>query len=658
MSHCMCCIMRTTLLLCLSCVLTLLLVPTPSNSLSLKPPSPSHVTTTATNTNTKPQAIIIGAGPVGIATALVLASPRHNYNVLLLESSPETTSQSKYDPTKAFLYNVNSRGQELTRQFPNMQRKLEERSVASKGVTNTTITIVPANPEEDIPGKEGAMVGVSNGVSDDDNDDDDDDQTKEKDGTTNNASSGNNNGMQSEKAVGVGYWIPRHEMVKLMVECMEEHNEKGDGGKITFLTGQECISVMPVKRTDNIVDHDAGGISVTTTTAATNGDSNKTQQQYYATLVIGADGMNSKVRECLASQSTKTSSSLSSSSWSNKSPSPKKFQLKKYTSPASHLRIKVLQLPPQFEIPNAHGKPPLKTTGEDLYAIRSINTGPRNYLSLRLLPMRDNTAVRPTNIVTRPDHEVWNIRNGNAMREYFQKSFPRMNFSNDVGGGGGLISSQEWDRFAKAEGTRFPFCQYSEGMAAWDEDGTSGVALVGDAIHAFPPDIGQGVNAGLMDVVCLDRALCGLDTVTGKEISTAAAATATATRGNHSQKEPPVLQSNLARYQKQHAPEIAALIRVARFGSPYQYKQPHRIDRLRRNLWLANVAFRLLLNKMTFGLIQKPCIMLTQMPELTFRQVMRRADLTTALFKAIIVGVLGVWIRQRFGFGFLSMGLK
>ena len=34
-----------------------------------------------------------------------------------------------------------------------------------------------------------------------------------------------------------------------------------------------------------------------------------------------------------------------------------------------------------------------------------------------------------------------------------------------------------------------------------------GVVLVGDTLHTFPPDIGQGVNTGLMDVASLDHVL-------------------------------------------------------------------------------------------------------------------------------------------------------
>lgn len=332
------------------------------------------------------------------------------------------------------------------------------------------------------------------------------------------------------------------------------------------------------------------------------------------------------MRNCLASAPT--------SIWkSHKGFQPNRFKLKQWTSPSTHLRIKVLQLPPQFEIPNAGDKQPLKTVSKDIYALRSVNTGPRDYLSLGLLPMKDNNAVRPTNINTRPDHEVWEITDGKAMQQYFQKAFPRLNFGKD-----GMVSQEEWERFAKAQGTRYPHCQHSEGLSVYDGSGTCGVALVGDAIHAFPPDIGQGVNAGLMDVVCLDRALKGLDTETGEEITEKKNSKITTT-----------LQSNLERYQKQHSPETASLIRLARFGAPYQYKQPHRADKILRKLWTMNVAFRLMLSKLTFGLIQPPCIILSQNKDLTFRQVMKRADRTTALLKTCLVGIIGIWMKQQFG---------
>jgi len=307
------------------------------------------------------QAVVVGCGPVGVAASLILAS-KHNFDVTLLESSPESSSQSKYDPTKAFLYNVNGRGQTLTKMFPTMHQKLVERSVTSKGFAATKLIVVPADPAEPIPESKSNMQGTTN-----------EEEGKQK----------NNISMPTgEKAANVGYWLPRHEMVQLMVEEIDEHNRRGLGGKITLCTGQECVSVLP-REND-------GGITITTKDVVS---SAQTTKEYNANLVVGADGMNSKVRECLANASPGT--------WSSKCVKSSKFIPKKYTSPASYLRIKVLQLPPQFEIPDADGKPPLKTFSEDIYAIRSVNTGPRTYLSLGLLPMKNNNAVRPTNIITR-----------------------------------------------------------------------------------------------------------------------------------------------------------------------------------------------------------------------------------------------------------------
>lgn len=154
----------------------------------------------------------------------------------------------------------------------------------------------------------------------------------------------------------------------------------------------------------------------------------------------------------------------------------------------------------------------------------------------------------------------------------------------------------------------------------------------GDSVHAFPPDIGQGINAGLTDVEALDRALLGQDLITGEQGT-----------------PPATLGDALKTYEKVHSPEVAAVIRLARFGSPYQYKQPLYKDRVGRFFWTANVAFRMLLNKLSFGLIPNASILLVQNTNLTYRQVMRRADLTTAgittFFAAILWKVLSRFFK-------------
>lgn len=74
-----------------------------------------------------------------------------------------------------------------------------------------------------------------------------------------------------------------------------------------------------------------------------------------------------------------------------------------------------------------------------------------------------------------------------------------------------ILPNEEWERFIAAEGTRFPLCQYTNGVSISSVDKKSAVVLVGDALHSYPPDIGQGVNSGLADVVQLGKSLEDVD---------------------------------------------------------------------------------------------------------------------------------------------------
>ena len=87
--------------------------------------------------------------------------------------------------------------------FPSMHETLVERSVASKGFAGTKITIVPDDPNVAIPiskKKEEKKATLA----------------LDTDASNNSNSNSNNSVMPSgEKAAAAGYWIPRHEMVKL-----------------------------------------------------------------------------------------------------------------------------------------------------------------------------------------------------------------------------------------------------------------------------------------------------------------------------------------------------------------------------------------------------------------------------------------------------------
>ena len=132
-----------------------------------------------------------------------------------------------------------------------------------------------------------------------------------------------------------------------------------------------------------------------------------------------------------------------------------------------------------------------------------------------------------------------------------QENFPRMEFQPESEGG--IISDAEWDRFAKAKGISFPYCQYcpklvvsskasyegndgEEGEGEEELGSDCGIVILGDAAHSFPPDTGQGINAGLSDVVYLDKVL-----KSGKGTQT--------------------LSASLKAYEKVRAPEVGFMIR-------------------------------------------------------------------------------------------------
>jgi len=63
------------------------------------------------------QAVIVGGGPVGLAAALTLSNSPHCYNFIVLEKTSGQESVARYDPSRAYLYNVNALGQEWLMAF-------------------------------------------------------------------------------------------------------------------------------------------------------------------------------------------------------------------------------------------------------------------------------------------------------------------------------------------------------------------------------------------------------------------------------------------------------------------------------------------------------------------------------------------------------------
>jgi kynurenine 3-monooxygenase len=391
--------------------------------------------------------IIVGGGPIGLATALTLARAPHSYNITLLEATSDLTSV--YDPSKSYLYNVNARGLEWfvnptiapQSAYERLQQMGYSPGVGSMG----TFYAVPANPLQAIPNaKQLTMMSKT--------------QSSKKVGSK---------PMPSPKP---SYWIPRHQLNEILYDCCNEHNANHNDTKTTIrvFSGKPVGNIYPSTDDENLI-----------AVHCQDGDI------YTGALIVAADGINSVVRSSLAGLLSHTPSHHyhPSSSWlqSNK----KSFRVRKFQTPATGLKFKALQFKPKLIIQNSTVS---DTNGDcdtplqyftpistDIVSLRGRNTGFRNRLSLGFLPMKDPNMIRLGNTIAPYDHEIWSLRNGTEAKHWFMRTFPRLLWNESI------IHEDEWDRYVQTRATTFPLCQYSPGSAVASPNGLCGVVMVGDS---------------------------------------------------------------------------------------------------------------------------------------------------------------------------------
>ncbi|KAL7570692.1 hypothetical protein ACA910_017816 [Epithemia clementina (nom. ined.)] len=601
--------------------------------------------------------VVVGGGPVGLAAALTLSNLPHSYNVTVLEQSSLEAGVHHYDPTRAYLYQINPRGLEWVQDFPSVTQQLLEWGTPSKvgnrrkqRASQFAVLVIPADPKEPIDwnnAKNRGTVTIKLTTKSTSNTRRRRRQSQNKQDNKQPNIDENENDRDDDKNDSFdmhteSIWITRHQMVQLLLDACQKQNL--DNQRAVVVVDQQApASTTTASDADPqqlqsgfIQVHNSKQVVQISECNATENHQSIVQVQcqdgstYNATLLIAADGIDSAVRTLLAQPPSNSDGSLSSSSsWLHSRPTA--FQVRKYRSPSAGIKLKCLQFPPNFTLRNTDGSR-IPTYADTIYAIRSVNTGTER-MSLGLLPVRDPNAIRPANVNSRHDHKLWSITTGPEMKEYFIKSFPRLPWDEII------TNDAEWERFAQATGTTFPMPQYSPGtvLSSPQDPDNVGIVLVGDACHAFPPDIGQGINAGLNDVVALDRCLQGRDIITGQPLNA----------------PPPTLSEALQRYERNRQPEHHALIRLARFGAPYQYRQSWWRDRVGSFFWFVNVALRKILNSCTGGLVPQAAVALCfqsqqKPPRLTYRQVMQQADRTTLFLQAVVLLVGGLVVGSIF----------
>jgi len=469
------------------------------------------------NHSYKKNVVIMGGGPAGLGTALMLAK-RGWKDITVIEKRP---SADYYEPDKSFSYQIDGRGQKLT-DLLELTAKLADLSVPN---TEFYLTLIQ---------KDGTRKTTKLPIAD----------SKRK----------------------TAYWLPRASFVDLLYQEIHQHWQ--DSIQVLFNT--ECVEIK------QHVEH----LEIITQSQT------EEKLSFIPTLLVGCDGFNSIVRQTLHQMEGESHS----------------FEMQKFPSPSSGLKYKVLTLPPQF---------PLSESEEDLaqttmaYAIRSTFKGRKKAISLGLLPFKNPHQPRTANIITYPDHEIWQLETKEEVKQFLKEAFPQLPLEK-------MISPEEIARFASSDGGKFPIPQYCSSLyQIWgkpeDNKGTA-VILLGDAVHCFPPDIGQGVNSALEDIYELHEILA-------------------ATQDNLSQALP--------RYESLRQPDIKALIRLVQISYPWQYNQ----DPLQKRLWSFNFFLRLLLNRLFPFIFNPHSILLIQNHELSYSEILAKSNRTTQVL-AILGGLV------------------
>ncbi|NER47228.1 MAG: FAD-dependent monooxygenase [Symploca sp. SIO1A3] len=466
----------------------------------------------------KQNVVIIGGGPAGLGTALMLAQ-RGWIGITVLEKRP---SAEYYEPDKSFSYQVDGRGQKLT-DLLGLTPKLADVSVPN---TDFYLTLIQ---------KDGKRQTTKLPIAD----------SKRK----------------------TAYWLPRASLVELFYQEIIQH-------------WQDSIQILFHTTGVEIQQHQ----DYLTVIAQSE---NKQQLSFTPTLVVGSDGLNSIVRQTLHQWEQGKSDA---------------FAMKQFPSPSTGLKYKVLSFPPQFTLSDQEGDLAQSTMA---YAIRSSFKGRNQAISLGLLPLKNSAQPRTANIITYPEHNIWQLTTTAEVEQFLTQAFPQLPLAK-------IISPEEIARFTASAGGKFPMPQYCSGLyRIWGQpegnQGT-GVILLGDAAHCFPPDIAQGVNSALEDVYLLQKML-------------------TETQDN--------LSEALPRYEKLRQPDIKALIRLAQVSYPWQYNQ----DPLQKRLWSLNFFLRLLLSRGLPFLFNPHSFLLIQNHQLSYSEILTKSNKTTKLL-GILAGLI------------------
>lgn len=448
------------------------------------------------------------------------------------------------DPSKSFSYLVSTRGQALLQHLPGLTERLR-----TEGVSNSILrfTVLAKN-------KPPANIVMGGG-----------------------------GGTASENATG--YFISRPSFVNMLSGYLFGNHVN----HVRILLGTECTSIRFSSPTTRPVGEVEAPISITVR------HKDGSNEVLEASLVLACDGLKSVVRKALTQDEAAPTRHVDST---------RGFGVDKWDSPAVGLNYKTLQLPSRPLVAFDDKNEPIRAKPETSYVFRG-DTEKRPYLrrfSMGLLPvgMDDSKAGRTGTIFGIPKHELWMMRTAEEAYALFEENFPHVDIRK-------LVGHREMQRFAETPPAAFPAIQRSRSLVG-HMGNNAGVVLLGDAAHCFPPDLAQGVNSALEDVLLLCDAL-------------------------HA--DGATVKSALQAYSDARDGDITALMRLMVLGNPFQYGHS-KIGGLKV---FANQRLRWVLNKLAPDLFF-PQISTVVNRELSYSQILAKADETTFRIWALVVSLL------------------
>lgn len=487
-------------------------------------------------------AVIVGGGPAGLATMLLLRARGLAERITVLErSSPRT--ERPMAPVREFAYLLDWRGARLLDALPGLRARVEAAAEPLKPSVMHMFAPDGARTRFDMQTDSAGMEGLYRLLC----------------------------------------WTRR----SALLDAFEAHFEAGRAARsaceVAVLRGVSCRDVRfsDGLRPIRVAYVDGDGVEVT----------------LEADLLVGADGLRSVVRGALQREFEAGKVAASGSGPG--------FAMEMWASPAVGLLYKSLRIPSGkvYMSDRQCDEPEVEMT-RSAYIFRGKSSfmSRRPTFNLACLPVGPLTSFgRLGTVVLKPGHPLWRIRDAEACYTAFEAALPQLDVRR-------MIPPEEMQRFAAADAAAFPPIQRAGGFVA--HVGSGAVALVGDAVHCFPPDMGQGVNCSLEDVVELCDGL-----------------------------EREGLHGGVDFYQRRRDGDIRSLMRIMRLAHPFQYQQ----SMLGLTLYYANRTLRTKLWKLAPTFF-KPQITVLMSRKYSYSEILKMADDTTFRIyglSALLLGVIG-----------------